>query len=170
MELQTRFKATLTATLMAIFPVSAQADEASAWAKYERRVDEILSAVHEGWQEGNASEGRRQRVKSLCDGVTRDSTGGEGIMLPAWARSLMTGCGYVDEMVGLNMDAIWSANDVRANCNQMKKDAAAMLKARPVAAAPAAHEKTLHLGADLMFFHDGGCKRKREARSPYHPS
>lgn len=165
-----RFKVTLAAVMTLSCPASALADEASAWAKYERRVDGILAAVHEGWQEGNVSEGRRQRVKSLCDGVTRDSTGGEGIVLPAWARSLITACSYVDEMVGLNMDTIWSANDVRANCSQMKKDAAAMLKARPVAAAPAVHEKTLHLGADLMFFHDGGCKRKRDARSPYHPS
>lgn len=170
MELQMCFKAILVVALLIICPTSALADEASAWKKYEHRVDGILAAIHEGWQEGTVSEGRRQRVKSLCKGVTRDSTGGEGPMLPAWARSLITACGYVDEMVGLNMDSIWSANDVSANCKQMKEDAAAMLKAKPVAAAPAAHEKTLHLGADLRFFHDGGCKRKRDARSPYHPS
>lgn len=168
MKLQMRFRTTLAAVMVLSSPTSALANETSAWAKYERRVDGILAAVHEGWQEGTVSEGRRQRIKSLCNGVTRDSTGGEGIMLPSWARSLITACSYVDEVASMRMDTIWSANDVRANCNQMKKDASSMLKARPVAAAPEAHEKTLHLGADLMFFYNGGCKRKRDARSPYH--
>ena len=61
-----------------------------------------------------------------------------------------------------------AANDLRANCNQMKKDAGDMLKARLVTVAPQAHEKALHLGADLMFFYEGGCKRRRDARSVYH--
>ncbi|MFM2273219.1 MAG: hypothetical protein RL702_2284, partial [Pseudomonadota bacterium] len=51
---------------------------------------------------------------------------------------------------------------------QMKKDAGDMLKARLVTVAPQAHEKALHLGADLMFFYAGGCKRRRDARSVYH--
>ena len=68
----------------------------------------------------------------------------------------------------MNADTIWSANDLRANCKRMKQDADDMLKARPVEAAPQAHEKALHLGADLMFFYEGGCKRRRGARSVYH--
>lgn len=27
---------------------------------------------------------------------------------------------------------------------------------------------TLHLGTDLMFFYEGGCKRRRDTRSIYH--
>lgn len=64
-------------------------------------------------------------------------------MLPSWARSLITACSYVDELAGMNADTIWSANDLRANCNQMKKDAGDMLKARLVTVAPRAHEKAL---------------------------
>ena len=157
------------AAALSLTPTIARADEASAWSKYERRVDGILDALHAAWRTGETSEGSRQRVKGLCQGVTRDSTGGEGIVLPGWARGLITACSYVDELAGMNADTIWSANDVRANCNQMKKDAGDMLKARPVAAAPQAHEKALHLGTDLMFFYDGGCKRRRDAQSSYHP-
>lgn len=159
--------ASLAAALL-LAPATARADEASAWSKYERRVDGILDALHAAWRTGESSEGSRQRVKGLCQGVTRDSTGGEGVMLPGWARSLITACSYVDELAGMNADTIWSANDLRANCKQMKKDAGDMLKARLVTVAPQAHEKALHLGADLMFFYEGGCKRRRDARSVYH--
>ena len=83
--------ASLAAALL-LAPATARADEASAWSKYERRVDGILDALHAAWRTGESSEGSRQRVKGLCQGVTRDSTGGEGIMLPSWARSLITAC------------------------------------------------------------------------------
>lgn len=156
------------AAALLLAPAIARADEASAWSKYERRVDGILDTLHAAWRTGETSEGSRQRVKALCQGVTRDSTGGEGIVLPGWARSLITACSYVDELAGMNADTIWSANDLRANCKQMKKDAGDMLRAKPVAVAPQAHEKALHLGTDLMFFHEGGCKRRRDARSTYH--
>lgn len=159
--------ACLAAALL-LAPATARADAASAWSKYEHRVDGILAALHTGWGSGETSEGNRRQVKALCQGVTRDSTGGEGIVLPGWARSLITACGYVDELAGLNADTIWSTRDLKANCKQMKKDAGDMLKARPVPAAPQAHEKTLHLGTDLMFFYEGGCKRRRDARSSYH--
>lgn len=157
------------AAALSLTPTIAQADKASAWSKYERRVDGILDTLHTAWRTGETSEGSRQRVKGLCQGVTRDSIGGEGIVLPGWARSLITACSYVDELAGMNADTIWSANDLRANCNQMKKDAGDMLKARPIVAAPQAHEKALHLGTDLMFFYEGGCKRRRDAQSSYHP-
>lgn len=159
--------ASLAAALL-LAPATVRADEATAWSRYERCVDGILDALHAAWRTGASSEGSRQRVNILCQGVTRDSTGGEGIMLPSWARSLITACSYVDELAGMNADTIWSANDLRANCSQMKKDAGDMLKARLVTVAPQAREKALHLGADLMFFYEGGCKRRRSARSVYH--
>lgn len=73
--------ASLAAALL-LAPAAARADEAAAWSKYERRADGILDALHAAWRTGETSEGGRQRVKGLCQGVTRDSTGGEGIMLP----------------------------------------------------------------------------------------
>ncbi|WP_066797545.1 hypothetical protein [Sphingomonas soli] len=158
----------LTITGALLFASTANADEKSAWAKYEARVDGILLAIHQGWETGEASEGRRQRVKELCKGVTRDSTGGQGYVLPTWARSLITACGYVDELGGANPDTIWSSRDAKINCKQMQEDAKAMLKAKPVKVAPSVEEKTRHLGTDLLFFYEGGCKGKKTARNAYH--
>ncbi|MBU0659983.1 MAG: hypothetical protein KJ876_07310 [Alphaproteobacteria bacterium] len=67
--------ACLAAALL-LTPGIAKADDASAWSKYERRVDGILDALHSAWRTGETSDGTRQRVKALCQGVTQDSTGG----------------------------------------------------------------------------------------------
>jgi hypothetical protein len=43
--------ASLAAALL-LAPATARADEASAWSKYERRVDGILDALHAAWRTG----------------------------------------------------------------------------------------------------------------------